>query len=416
MGLPQDAGSMSGANFGDSGGPVARASTSEGFQPSGFFYNHLVSLIDQEIGRVSGSSEQAASAPQATLGSPLETLGRRTRSGKLFSSMGESGGRERGNVKEYKEAGEGSRGFGTRLSTGRTPGSGHRRFSSQGSVRLNSNASESPCPSNIPASRGHEEPALSDSEDSEDSETSTGSSLSTPHESPERRGALTIGVSGLPPPHTPMNADITLLGTVEITAEELLTFFPAHLRWFNCTIRLASNGWTQSDMANFVNWSRALLEPNTVRSNTLTHRIRMADEAIYGTRLGVKNRRKNPTTDFTAASWIKPTRSGGPPIDYRLADLADGVVRPPTDRGRRELSMAVEYAMENRHMDLKLSDAEGLIAREKFSKRLAPLLKPSELKRGSNPDTIARDRNRVTTRAYAKMVKEDAEAKGIGYR
>jgi hypothetical protein len=68
-------------------------------------------------------------------------------------------------------------------------------------------------------------------------------------------------------PRTPFNAirstfppdyvDIRLLGNIEISAEELLTFFPGHLKWNDAIYRLTQNGWSHNDMVQYINYARA---------------------------------------------------------------------------------------------------------------------------------------------------------------
>jgi hypothetical protein len=56
----------------------------------------------------------------------------------------------------------------------------------------------------------------------------------------------------------PFYVDLRLMGGIEVSAEELLTFFPYHLKWNDMAYRLAQNGWRPADMAKYINYSLAL--------------------------------------------------------------------------------------------------------------------------------------------------------------
>jgi hypothetical protein len=161
----------------------------------------------------------------------------------------------------------------------------------------------------------------------------------------------------------PVYVDIRYLCNMEISAEEILTFFPGHLKWHDAIFRLAQNGWAPSDMSNYVNFARDLEPPNRMRANTVLKLVQAADQVILyrqnGSTIGRPSWR---TTNFTTNGWVPYTgRYAFGTIDYFLVDLADGVVNFPEGDGARLLTRAVRLAVAQGHVGVRLSEIQQYI-------------------------------------------------------
>ena len=199
----------------------------------------------------------------------------------------------------------------------------------------------------------------------------------------------------------PENIDIRKLGDIEISAEELLTFFPNHLKWHDAIYRLAQNNWSCLDMANYINVARDLSAINGKRSNTILKWLQAADKTILGlAHTGSKDRKPWKTTCFSAGSWIpyQQIRSPGL-IDYFLVDLADGVMRWPEGEGARLLSRAVWHAVVRGHRDVRLSQVKEYARAHGL---LFPPLKwmVGQMVLGKHPDVSAHERFQTMLRVH----------------
>ncbi|ORY08805.1 hypothetical protein BCR34DRAFT_603326 [Clohesyomyces aquaticus] len=197
----------------------------------------------------------------------------------------------------------------------------------------------------------------------------------------------------------PPNVDVRILGKIRITAEEILTFLPNHLRVHDCIYRLAQNGWSPSDMANYINWARQCEGQDAMRYNTVLKMLQNADAAILGNaRQGTKIRPRFKTVGFTAERWEMPAHHVIPCerelVDYFLVDLADGVVNWPQGDGARILTHAIWFAVDNDFREVKLSQIHDFI--REYGLGLPLLLKMASmgLKDGFvNPDQDAKFAN-----------------------
>lgn len=177
---------------------------------------------------------------------------------------------------------------------------------------------------------------------------------------------------------TPREANITLLGTLAITAEEILTFFPNHTLWPWCTNRLLRNGWKGVDITAYKNYARNLTGAGAFLSNTFWNHHAISDEAIYGRRYAARETRpdkQRAVNDLTPGWWATKQGSGGTPIgpesrsdrlrDMPLKDLALGVVNWPDGPGRGPLTQCIEYALNHPAKTIwdepRLSDVLALV-------------------------------------------------------
>jgi hypothetical protein len=200
-------------------------------------------------------------------------------------------------------------------------------------------------------------------------------------------------------PRTPFNAirstfppdyvDIRLLGNIEISAEELLTFFPGHLKWNDAIYRLTQNGWSHNDMVQYINYARGLNLPDNIKSGTIIKYIRDADKVILEQeKTKITSRPAFSTINFTTKGWVPHQNRYQPGIDYYLVDLADGVVEYPEGDGARLLTRAIELAVTRQENDVRLSGIHEYIR----SNLLIFLVLPSlfdEMMAGRHPDRKA---------------------------
>ena len=191
--------------------------------------------------------------------------------------------------------------------------------------------------------------------------------------------------------------DIRLLGNIEITAEELLTFFPHHLKWHDAIFRLSQNGWSPNDMAKYVNYARGLVKPDNKRGNTALKWLQAATGDILGkSKGGFRDRKPWKTTCFTAKDWVpfahRSTFVG--PIDYFLVDLSDGVVNLPQGVGARLLTRAIRLALVRGDYDIKLSQIHQYVRENLLIFPPLPSM-VGQMMAGKHPDTAAIDRAKL---------------------
>ncbi|KAF2101432.1 hypothetical protein NA57DRAFT_53399 [Rhizodiscina lignyota] len=161
---------------------------------------------------------------------------------------------------------------------------------------------------------------------------------------------------------TPLTADIGLLH-VDITLEEFLTFFPAHYRWKLSLIRVIYNGWTQADIAAYLNYARNFQGNMAVRENSIRKVIVEAEKTHKGGVFTNSNRPMNqPVHDMKPTGWEPAERYKSDLKDTLLVSLAAGVVNWPATEGRGVLTQAIEYALSNPDRKLRLSDVDGFAA------------------------------------------------------
>jgi hypothetical protein len=206
--------------------------------------------------------------------------------------------------------------------------------------------------------------------------------------------------STFPPP----SIDLRLMDGIEITTEELLTFFPDHIKWHDFMFRLAQNGWQPVDMAKYINYSRGLAGPHDVNRNITSQWLRAADKVILGRQPGdAVERRPWKTTCFTTQGWTPHQgRVDVDPLDYFLIDLADGVSNLPQGDGARLLTRAVRHAIAHGHDQVKLGQLKQYV---RTNMLIFPLL-PSmtlQMAQGQHPDTVAVQR-------FRSMLRDAAEA------
>ncbi|KAF2676888.1 hypothetical protein K458DRAFT_396467 [Lentithecium fluviatile CBS 122367] len=211
--------------------------------------------------------------------------------------------------------------------------------------------------------------------------------------------------------------DVRLLGDVEVTAAELMTFFPAHHDWHDFYHRLWENGWERGHISGYINWARSRLAPDILLANSLstyvTHMHTEFHTAYNGNapRCLGDARNHQPVTDFTLKNWapspemLRPDRDRM--IDYPVIELVRGVPlsRLPTGEGRRLLTRVVEEVVRTNDHDLMLSQVSGYAAANGVDLGLTPM----------PPDADQRAYAELKERIKAHRAILGADARGKGW-
>ncbi|KAH7084317.1 hypothetical protein FB567DRAFT_629840 [Paraphoma chrysanthemicola] len=203
----------------------------------------------------------------------------------------------------------------------------------------------------------------------------------------------------------PVNVDIRLLGNIEISADEILAFFPHHLKWSDVVHRLAQNGASPNEMANYINHTRNLSKANGKRGNTILKWLQGADKVILRAekKLGFRDRKPFRTTCFTAKDWVPYVHPRiKEMIDYFLVDLADGLARYPSGEGARSLTRAVRLAVARGDRYVKLSQIQEYIRRNLLIYPPLPSMHV-QMMNGHHPDVVASGRMRDEVRCAPRL-------------
>ncbi|KAH8725708.1 hypothetical protein GQ44DRAFT_796859 [Phaeosphaeriaceae sp. PMI808] len=201
------------------------------------------------------------------------------------------------------------------------------------------------------------------------------------------------------------NVDIRVLGGIELSAEELLTFFPRHLLWPDMLYRLSQNGWESKDVLNYINFTRGFVLPEAITYATMAKWKRDAKNAILSN--FSKNRCKWRTTCFTVTGW-EPRKyqfiEGL--LDYFLVDLMTGVQHLPEGDGARLLTRAVRLAHRRGDKDIRLGQIHEYIRKNLLIFPLLPSL-IGQLKSGKHPDMLSLERVKTTLKRAAAAKSKD---------
>jgi hypothetical protein len=188
----------------------------------------------------------------------------------------------------------------------------------------------------------------------------------------------------------PVYINIRFLDKIEITAEELMTFFPGHLKWHDAMYRLLQNGWTRPDMTKFINYARGLTEEEGLKRPTTLTWIKDADQEILKDgQHKYKDRPPFKTTGFTTKGWVPhEERYARDVVDYFLVDLADGIVNFPDGNGARLLTRAVRTAIARGDTEVKLSQIHHYI---RSNLLIFPPMQSmvAQMKAGTHPDVAS---------------------------
>ncbi|KAH3905970.1 hypothetical protein HBI56_161230 [Parastagonospora nodorum] len=152
----------------------------------------------------------------------------------------------------------------------------------------------------------------------------------------------------------PGQVDIRLLGALNLTAYELVIWFPTHGRdWVDWSKRLAGNGWSPTHVARLANKARDTDETEGILKSTIENQF--SKHAPLATR--------TETEVFSCDSWTPP--SVPRLIDYHVRHLVTGVSRTefPSGADRGPVTAAIEYFLDHpEHLMLKLGEMESFVA------------------------------------------------------
>jgi hypothetical protein len=185
--------------------------------------------------------------------------------------------------------------------------------------------------------------------------------------------------------------DIRLLGNLRITAAEILTFFPNHLKWVDATYRLVQNGWTPAEITSYVNYVRQLSGDAAEKTSHVRELGKKAEKEITGLYTGAYSiRPRFKTINFTAKTWAFPKLLGmdAQPIDYFLVDLADGVVHWPLFSGAHLFTRVIRFAVDRGYRYVRLSQIHDFIRDFNLRLPLLPAMALMGKNRGLNPDVV----------------------------
>lgn len=154
--------------------------------------------------------------------------------------------------------------------------------------------------------------------------------------------------------------DLRYLGNYQVTPVELLTFFPEHTAWRDVMWRLHRAGFTPNEIVRYILYSRRVTRqfipgttqeilsqgPDCLNATTYVHQ---RDNAVPWAN------NKAPDMNMGALDTERAYQYRRKPLeDYRLRDLAYGVVRRPIGADRQILTAAIEVAEEDTS-DVRLS-------------------------------------------------------------
>ncbi|KAL1608019.1 hypothetical protein SLS60_002958 [Paraconiothyrium brasiliense] len=146
-----------------------------------------------------------------------------------------------------------------------------------------------------------------------------------------------------------------------LSAEEIMTYFPMHLKWYPIAVRLHSHGWTASNICHYIYWSRELKQKSTLERTRVQHMLARAGDHYKEKNPGTFKPEAIPAnpslTERTATSRLSPAAIH----NYYLVDLAEGVKHHPEDRGRLGLTHAIEHACANGNNTVLLSQAHEYV-------------------------------------------------------
>lgn len=217
---------------------------------------------------------------------------------------------------------------------------------------------------------------------------------------------------------TPPVVDIQLLDGIELSAEELLTFFPNHYLWLDFLHRLDEAGWTQSEIADFVNIARELRAPQLMLAKFIKYPLKLARKFFHKSVNGVTRCPRNRlVTDFTAQHWRQPTthltdNERHNLIDYPVWELSRGVhiSRFPSGPEARILTFVIHEVRENNKRKLLLSQVVAYARDHGIGRNLSPI------NANGNPDRIARTRHVILFVGDIRRISEDAARGGVMYK
>ncbi|KAF2818819.1 hypothetical protein CC86DRAFT_151156 [Ophiobolus disseminans] len=205
---------------------------------------------------------------------------------------------------------------------------------------------------------------------------------------------------------TPKYQDVRVLGTLPISAEELLAFLPLHFSWSSFLVRLKPKGWSMTLIARVMLYFRGV-ETDIERHKGL--RELLAKQA----NVSIKELGKTHIPGLALGSRSPPAMSSLQNItssntDCSLLRLVERVTRFPTGSGRRLLNEVIHHAQRNNHRGILLSQVQ------QYASQFA-LTDNANITQGVDPDTESVDGfNAIWSTAYPTVGNTKRGALGWG--
>lgn len=158
----------------------------------------------------------------------------------------------------------------------------------------------------------------------------------------------------------PIYTNITLLKDVEITLVELLSYFPLHYIWRKGADRLLRAGFTGSDIANFINWSRELGGDAVRNSGSIKESLVWEWDSVSRKRVKIE-RDVDGVTTYTTEAWEYKVWDL---IEYPLLGLTHGLKYMPDGPDAGPLTALIKYCREHKAYRTLLSDVPGMLKEE----------------------------------------------------
>lgn len=211
---------------------------------------------------------------------------------------------------------------------------------------------------------------------------------------------------------SPVDVNVALLKDVEITIVELLCYFPNIYFWRKAGDRFVRAGFGASEIANFINWSRALEGEAGKLSGSINDQIWYeTDYETAGVRRKVKILREqtdDEVVSYTTESW---SYLDWVTTDYPLLALAHGLQHVPEGPDAGPLTAVINWCRAHGRYDALLSDVPALVEEA----GLQSLIEAGE---NEDPDkevlgryvaTLRKDRRRVLAAKKRAAEEEDEE-------
>ncbi|KAF2818852.1 hypothetical protein CC86DRAFT_432582 [Ophiobolus disseminans] len=215
----------------------------------------------------------------------------------------------------------------------------------------------------------------------------------------------------------PVNVNIALLGDVEFTLQELLSYFPSHYMWPKGANRLVRSGMIAGDITNMINMVRQLSgdaakNSSTIRSS-ITNASAKASEGSNGSMS--RDEQESEVHSYTAETW---THDNPDLVDYPILGLMHGLLELPQGVDAGPLTQLIVWCRETARYDVLLSAVPDVLQEAGISSLIEPGEGgcPDKEVLGRHVEALKKDRQRVLRIAKKKRAAEEGEEELSGKR